>query len=289
MKKIEHAIEYAILMFFLGISKILPRHIASTGYGSLISFFASGMAVNRKPYRHIQQALKTDKVETQRISEDMWMNLGRVLSEFPHLKTIAENDVTFVGGEYIEQLRDDGKCGVLFGAHLGNWEVIPHALISHYDFKMHPVYRAPNNKFVDKKLHAYRTPDNTLIAYPKSAAGMKGMMKALKSGEHLGLLIDQKYNEGVDAPFFGINARTGVAFIELAKKFDCPLVPIRCIRDYGTNFTIEVSAPIETKDRDVMDILAECHALLETWIKEYPEQWLWLHKRWRAEDLDSVK
>jgi KDO2-lipid IV(A) lauroyltransferase len=150
------------------------------------------------------------------------------------------------------------------------------------------VYRAPNNDYVDARLRKYRTQDGEMMTFPKSRQGMKGMVKALKDGEHLGLLFDQKYNEGVDAEFFGMKARTGTAFIELAQKFDCPLVPVRCIRDYGTDFTIEVCDPIQTQNRDVMDILEECHALLEQWILEYPEQWLWLHRRWREEDLKNV-
>lgn len=285
-KNIKYFIEHILLLGFHGFCGLLPRHAASSMFGTLASFIAPSMGMNKKAVRHIDMALKTGRVESIRIAEDMWLNLGRVMAEFPHLKDIAEHDVIFKGGKHIEKLRDDGQCGILFGAHLGNWEIIPHALLHHFNFKMHPVYRAPNNPYVDKRLHDYRAPDATLTPYPKSRQGMVGMVKALKNGEHLGLLIDQKYNEGVDAQFFGMTARTGTAFIELSQKYDCPLVPIRCIRD-GRQFIIEACAPISTKDRDVMDVLDECHALLEQWIKEYPEQWLWIHRRWRQEDLKN--
>jgi KDO2-lipid IV(A) lauroyltransferase len=116
---------------------------------------------------------------------------------------------------------------------------------------------------------------------------MIGMIKALKQGGILGLLIDQKLNEGVTVPFFDMNANTGIAFIDMAKKFDCPLVPMRSIRT-ESGFIMDVCPPIETKNRDTLDILNDVHALLEQWIREYPEQWLWLHRRWKTEELKHV-
>lgn len=284
--KFRYKIEHWGLLILHGFCYLLPRHTASALFGSIAEFIAPKMGMNKKAERHIHNALKTTPEQTSKIAGGMWNNLGRVMAEFPHLQKIAENDVIFKGAEHIERLRDDGQCGILFGAHLGNWEVIPHALLHHYNFKMHPVYRAPNNPLVDKRLHDYRSPDGRLVPYSKSRQGMIGMVKALKNKEHLGLLIDQKYNEGVDAQFFGMTARTGTAFIELAQKYDCPMVPIRCIRD-GDKFIIEAFAPIPTKDRDIMDVLNESHAVLEGWIREYPDQWLWLHRRWREEGFDN--
>jgi len=287
MKSFRYWIEHILLLVFHGVCKIIPWQSASDIFGSLAGFIGPKMAMNRKTMRHIQSALGVDENTAHNIAKEHWNNLGRVMAEFPHLKTIAENHVTFRGAEHLASLRDDGQCGILFGAHLGNWEVIPHALLHHYDLAMHPVYRAPNNPMVDKRLHTYRSPDGRLVPYSKSRQGMVGMVKALKAGEHLGLLIDQKYNEGVDAPFFGMNAKTGTAFIELAQKYDCPLVPIRCIRE-DSGFVIDVLPPVLTWDRDVMDVLKEAHGLLENWITEHPDQWLWVHKRWKQEGLRNV-
>lgn len=245
------------------------------------------MAMNRKAVRHIRAALQCDEETANIIAKGHWNNLGRVIAEYPHLKKIATHHVRFQGLEHLERLRDDGQCGILFGAHLGNWEVLPHSILHHADLGVHSVYRPPNNPMVDKRLHAYRAPKNQLEPYSKSRKGMVGMVKALKGGAHLGLLIDQKYNEGVDAQFFGMNAKTGVAFIELAKKYNCPLVPMRCIREKN-GFLMEVRPPLATKGRDTINVLNDAHALLEQWIKEHPEQWLWLHRRWKTEDLKNV-
>lgn len=282
MIKKHHYIEYWIVLAFHGFCRLLPVRVASGFVGWLAAAIMPHLAVTRKAVRNIKNALDVDEATAQEISKGMWNNLGRIMAEFPHLQDISENRVVFQGKEHIKKLRDDGQCGILFGAHLGNWEVIPHALLTHFDFCMHPVYRAPNNKLVDKRLHRYRSPDGKLVPYSKSRKGMAGMVKALKSGEHLGMLIDQKYNEGIEADFFGMTAPTGTAFIELAQKYDCPLVPIRCIRN-DCDFIIEALPPLETKNRPVESVLTEAHKILEDWIREYPEQWLWLHRRWRME------
>ena len=281
---VKYWLEYICLSGFLGLFKRLCPLKSGKRFGALISKIGVRISKNRTVTRNIRNALNVDETTALGISNGMWNNLGRVLFEYPHLQYLAKNNVVFKGGEHIENLRDDGQGGVLFGAHLANWEIILHALLHHYSFAMHPVYRAPNNPMVDKKLHAYRAPDGRLTPYSKSKQGMIGMMKALKKEKHLGLLIDQKLNEGITAPFFGMNANTGTAFIDMAKKYDCPLVPIRCIRT-NDGFIIEASKPIKTDGRETTQILQEVHTLLESWINEHPEQWLWLHRRWKNEEL----
>lgn len=286
MKNFKYRVEYAGLMILLWICRIVPWQKASGFLGWLAQTVGTRMAMNRKAVRHLQAAFPISDQTAKEIAAKHWNNLGRVMAEFPHLQALAQNHVTFKGTEHLEALKQDGHCGVLFGAHLGNWEVIPHALLHHFDLAMHPVYRAPNNPLVDRKLHQYRSPDGRLIPFSKSRQGMIGMVKALKGGEHLGMLIDQKYNEGLAADFFGMRAMTGTAFIELAQKFECPLVPIRCIRrEDGEGFIIEAFPPVPVENRSREEILSECHSLLEHWIREYPSQWLWIHRRWKMEDL----
>ncbi len=284
MKQFRYWLEHLFLLSLHTICKIMPWTVASSLFGKIAEILGSNMAMNRKAVRHIRAALECNEDTAKDISRRHWNNLGRVMAEYPHLKKIATHHVRFQGLEHLERMRDDGQCGILFGAHLGNWEVLPHAFLHHADLAVHPVYRAPNNPMVDKRLHAYRSPEGRLIPYSKSRQGMMGMVKALKSGEHIGLLIDQKYNEGVDAPFFGMNAKTATAFIDMAQKYDCPLVPARCVREKD-GFLIDVRPPLATKNRDTMDILNDAHTLLEQCIREYPDQWLWLHRRWKPEDL----
>ena len=287
MKECRYWVEHILLMLFHGLCRLMPWTMASRVFGSFAAFIGPKMAMNRKAVRHIRAALQCNEETATAIAKSHWNNLGRVMAEFPHLRSIAEKSVRFKGKEYLEAMRDDNQPGILFGAHLGNWEVLPHALLHHVGLAMHPVYRAPNNPMVDKRLHRYRSPDGKLVPYSKSRQGMVGMVKALKQGEHLGMLIDQKYNEGIVAPFFGMNANTGTAFIELAQKYKCPLVPLRCVREEN-GFLVEALPPIQTEGRLVNDVLAEAHGILEGWITDHPDQWLWIHRRWKNEDLRDV-
>lgn len=281
---LRYWLEYIALIAFLGLCKIIPYPYGPKLVAAIIALVGPLLAKNKIAVRHIQKALNVDLTTAYTISKGMWDNLGHVAGEYPQLQSIAKNHVIFKGEDYIKQLRDDGRPGILFGAHLGNWEVIPHALLHHFDFAMHPVYRAPNNPKADEILQEYRQANGRLNPYAKSVSGTVGMIKALKKGEHLGLLVDQKLNEGIMADFFGMPAKTGTAFIELAQKYDCPLVPIRCVR-IAEGFLIEALPAIDIKGRETEDILADVHAILEQWIKDYPEQWLWLHRRWKKEDL----
>lgn len=288
MKKFRYRLEHVFLLVLHAICKILPWEWGSALFGFIAGFLGPRMAMNRKAVRHIRAALECDENTARDIAKGHWNNLGRVIAEYPQLKTIATHHVRFKGLDILQSLKDDGKPAVLFGAHLGNWEVLPYALLHHVGLEMHPVYRAPNNPYVDQRLHAYRSPEGRLIPYPKSRKGMVAMVKALKDNQHLGLLIDQKYNEGIDADFFGMNAKTGTAFIELAQKYKCPLVPLRCVREKN-GFLVEALPPISTLNREVTNILEDTHALLEKWIREHPDQWLWLHRRWKAEELKHGK
>ncbi len=119
------------------------------------------------------------------------------------------------------------------------------------------------------------------------------MVESLKEGRYLGMLIDQKYNEGLPVSFFGREAMSSPAFVQLAQKFDCPLIPGRIERLGGAHFRVTAFAPMKIfeadgKPRQAEDVMEEAHRLLEAWIMERPEQWLWLHRRWRTDAAEKT-
>jgi KDO2-lipid IV(A) lauroyltransferase len=148
-----------------------------------------------------------------------------------------------------------------------------------------PIYRAPNNPFSDKLLKWARSMGGKLKTIPKSKTGTRQLVKALQEGAHIGMLIDQKYNEGIEADFMGRPAMTSPVYAQLAQKFDIPLIPLRIERTEGPNFRVTVFPPLETRNKNIEEIIDESHKLLGNWIKEKPEQWLWLHRRWDSKKL----
>ena len=121
--------------------------------------------------------------------------------------------------------------------------------------------------------------------YPKSRTGARALLEAIKHGGHLGILVDQKYNEGIPVPFFGHDAMTTTAPASFAIRYRIPLVPARVERLVGANFRVTVFPALKVPDSgdlisDTRTVMTEVNSLFERWIREKPEQWLWLHRRW---------
>ena len=120
---------------------------------------------------------------------------------------------------------------------------------------------------------------------PKGAAAARRAFAALYRGGHLTMLADQKINEGIPVPFFGRPAMTAPALALLALRFGCDVLPVRVERLGGARFRLTVFAPLAlartgNQSADVAALTACVNATLESWIRDRPEQWLWLHRRW---------
>jgi KDO2-lipid IV(A) lauroyltransferase len=131
-----------------------------------------------------------------------------------------------------------------------------------------------------------RTSNIELI--PKGPSGARQTIKLLSRGELVAMFVDQKMNDGIEVPFFGRPAMTAPALASLALKYDRPVIPFRIIRLKGAHFRAEVLAPFrfeasDDRNEDVMRAMTHVNQLLEGWIRQYPEQWLWLHRRWPKE------
>lgn len=281
MKKIRYLIEAALVRGLIALFRLQDAQKASALGGKIARIIGPRLSASRKALRHIETSLHCPPDRSRVILRDMWDNLGRVFAEYPHLYSIMQHHVILEGAENLEGLSYSNKPAIFFSAHLANWEIAaPSLRREHIDVDL--IYRAPNNPYVETILQDCRSMNGALRTYPKSSHGMRQVMSALKQGRRIGILIDQKYNQGVEADFFGQPAMTSTAFIQLAKKFQCPLIPVRVERlDQGAEFRVSVFPSLDiSKDDDAL--LKEAHALLESWISERPSQWLWLHKRWKS-------
>jgi KDO2-lipid IV(A) lauroyltransferase len=276
---------------FFALIRLLPITAASGLGGWIGRTIGPRLGVTKRArgnLRHAFPEMTGPEIET--IVRDMWDNLGRTVMEYPLLGRIrvyeddahVEDHVEVVGAEHLDNLRDDGKPGIFFSGHLANWE-IPAISITRRGLKSHLVYRAPNNPYVNDLFRRRHLSDGTLI--PKGPAGARLALKALANGGHLGMLVDQKMNDGIAAPLFGRDAMTAPALAQLALKFDCPVVPVRCERLGGVSFRITCYPPLDLapsgdREADVLRITTQVNSILEGWIRERPAQWLWLHSRW---------
>ncbi len=285
-RRIGYFAQAVALAAFLGFCRILPVDWASALGGLLGRTIGPHMGQSRKAARNLARALPENSPEqNRRIIRGMWDNLGRVVAEYPHLPRICARleggRVEIEGLEIIRALNTDGKPGILFGAHLANWEVQPF-IARHTGLELGLIYRAPNNEWVDGLLRRLR---DTPLLFRKGQEGAKALFSLLRRGGHAAMLVDQKMNDGIPIPFFGRDAMTAPAIAQFAVRLGAVLVPVRTERLKGARFRITVFPPLElpaTGDRtaDERAIMVSINAIVEDWVRERPEQWLWLHRRW---------
>ena len=285
---IVHPIEafgaFSIYLLF----KLLPLEMASAVGGWLGRTVGPLLPLTNRARRNLARIYpEKSKGEIEVIVRAMWDNLGRVTAEFPHLSEIDVYDpqgpVTVVGAEWVDRLRDDGKPGFFFSAHFGNWEIISLGATQR-GLPLDRVYRAANNRLVEWLYrHGRAAVQGALI--PKGPASVRPLLQSLKNGNHLGMMVDQKMNDGIEAPFMGRPAMTATALIDFALRFDCPVVPARVERTHGAHFRLIVGPAMELvrtgdKTADIAANVARMNAIIEGWVRERPGHWLWLHNRW---------
>jgi len=236
--------------------------------------------------------------EIDTILRGVWDNLGRMGAEFAHLDRLWDYDATNLdGGSRIEispatierfvQLLNDGKPALIFAAHLANWE-LPAVSASTYKIDSAVLYRKPNIAAIDRWLRETRTANMGEMIATDLSAPIK-IAEALTRGAQVGMLVDQYYVRGVEVTFFGRRTMANPLLARLARHFNCPIHGVRMIRLPGHRFRGELTeelVPVRDADGKI-DIAGTTQAIttvVEGWIREHPEQWLWLHRRWRPED-----
>jgi KDO2-lipid IV(A) lauroyltransferase len=231
--------------------------------------------------------------EIATILRGVWDNLGRTFAEYLFLDTIwnegAVGDtpskrIAYAGEDRFFALRDDGKSALIFAAHLANWEM-PAIGAARYNLDVSILFRPPNNPFVAHELLAQRSAQmGRLIATRYGAAA--AALKVLEEGGHVAMLVDTHTHAGIQVPFFGRPAWTSIAFAKLARRTRCPVHGVRVERLGGANFKVTLSPPLtvpvtDDENADIKALVTEVHRMIEGWVRERPEQWNWLHNRWR--------
>jgi KDO2-lipid IV(A) lauroyltransferase len=232
--------------------------------------------------------------EIKTILAGVWDNLGRLGAEFAHIDHIWEHDPAHPEDSRIEiqprthelfaQLRLDGKPALIFACHLGNWELPALAAVAH-GLDAATLYRRPNIASANRIIEEMRAVKmGTLI--PASHDAPFKLAQALQDGQHVAMLVDQYFTNGVEVTFFGRKTKANPMLARLLRQVECPIHGVRIIRLPGHRFRAELSEEVPP----VRDAKGQIHiqgtmqaitSVIEGWIREYPDQWLWLHRRWR--------
>ena len=261
---------------------VLPPQISSAIMGFVFRLIGPLLPYHQRSLFNIKLAMpELSEKEQKRIARMMWSNLGRVVGEYVHVKRLMKSKrITVTGEEHLKLL--DEKGGFLIGAHIGNWELAVTPAINK-ELPVNGVYRRINNALIEPMLNRRVKIFNHI--YEKGVEGARGLAASVKNKEIFAMLIDQKLREGEMLDFFGHKASTAVAHLRFVQKYDLPILAIRVIRTKGCHFIVEINpVDLSSFDKKDPDYLTKTgtfiNSIIEGWIREHPEQWLWPHRRW---------
>lgn len=230
-----------------------------------------------------------DPAERRRLARDSFRHFGRVTADnlkWVHLGTARRAGLLrIVGGEHIRRVIDEGRGGLLFTAHFGNWEVAAEAVAALAPLNV--VARPLDNPLVEAELTRFRRRLGARIISKFQAA--KPILQALRRNELVAILIDQNVlrSQAVFVDFFGRPAATTPGLASFHLRARSPLVPVFCLPGPRSTYLVRIGEPLTFEpsgdiEADVLKITRACTKMIETEIRENPGLWFWFHNRWKT-------
>ena len=286
-------LEYAVVWTLVKLLGLLPRGIARAVGGGVgtVAYRLQGR-LRKTGLRNLEVAFpeKSD-AERERILRRLYRNLGWLLAEFCQMpKYTPQNTRFFLRYEGLEKYlaaRERGKGVLIVTGHLGAWELSSyyHSLMG---YPMSIVIRRLDNAKVDRLVNEIRCLHGNRVLHKDDFA--RGLLGAMRHGETVGILMDTNMTppQGVFVPYFGRLACTASGLARVALKTGAAVLPGFMVREeaewkYVLRFGEEI--PLTVTDDDEADALANTAkftAVIEEYVRRYPEQWLWVHRRWKT-------
>jgi len=286
-------LEYAAAWPFITILGILPRPVArAVGIGLSYIVYILHVRLRKVGMRNLAMAFpEKTEAERARILRGEFASLGRQLAEVCHFPKYTpenvEQVVVFDGIGNYELARARGKGVLLFAGHFGGWELSSFVL-SMRGHWMHVIMRGMDNEYLGRLIEHYRTMHGNKAVDKDDF--VRGLLSAMRADEVVGMLIDTNMTppQGIFVDFFGIPACTASGLARIALKTDAAVVPTFTIWDaalgkYRLRFDLAVEL-VRSGDLEA-DIKANTQkftSIIEEYVRKYPEQWLWVHRRWKT-------
>ena len=274
----------------VALMRTLPVDTASDLGGWFFRTFGPLTSTQKTVTRNLKLAFPDmDATTRQALIARQWENTGRTTAEFPIMDRIILDPerVEIRGLDRLKTIAHTGKPVIFISGHLSNWEVMNAAILS-AKVPYLITYRAANNPYVDARIKAGRAAYGVSMFAPKGSDGAKELLIALQKGKSVGLMNDQKFNRGVPTPFFGHIAETAPGPTRLAQRFGTVLQPLTIRRLHKARFSVTVHDPIAVDDtghkaHDIDTTVCKVSAFIEQAVRDNPEEWFWVHKRWPNE------
>mgnify|MGYP001158205452 CR=1 FL=1 len=285
MKKLIYFIEFIFVYIFFIFFKILGYKLSSN-LGFLIGKFFGPLFRSKKLIiENLKKSNISLKQSYKQVASNVLGNYGRVFSEYPFLKNFRNgklNDFIDIDGKnHLENIKQEKKRVVFVSGHFNNFELMA-MQIEKAGIELSAIYRPLNNIFLNKIMEKSRKKYICKNQIKKGRAGTRQIIKNLKNGSSVALMIDQRVREGSKVKFFQDLATTTTIPAQLIKKYKCELVPIYIERKDKYYFKIHISKPIKINSKKSSEeITLFLNNILEKMILKNPEQWIWSHNRWK--------
>ncbi|VAV90126.1 Lipid A biosynthesis lauroyl acyltransferase [hydrothermal vent metagenome] len=288
-KWLQWSIEAGIWFIGLGLFRLLPITAASALGGWFLRKIGPLTRAHKTALVNIKLVFpQLSETDTKIMAMQCWDNLGRIGGELPHLAKLhpyAKNGrVEILGHEHLQAIIDSNKPAVLISGHFANWEVMA-AAICMGGLPARVSYRHINNPWIDASLARLRLAYGIPELSAKGGTGAKEMLTAMQSGQSVTFLNDQKFNQGIAAPFFGYSLPTAPGPSRLALRFQAPILPVSIVRLPKAKFQVRFHPAITAstnpdKTQAIFETVEQINQFLETQILQHPESWFWVHRRW---------
>jgi KDO2-lipid IV(A) lauroyltransferase len=288
MKRLSYFAEYLLVLLAEGIVRLLPRSWTGA-VGSKLGLSLSSVIYKRRALilDNLSQAFpEKSEAEKERIARGVWMNIGRTAVEFVRLPKLTranvDNFARIEGRAHLEKAKAEGKGLILLTAHFTNWElsgVVAQANLG----DVLAIARPMKNPYVEKWIQSRRSAGGMQIILHREA--VRASLKWLKQKKTIGILADQNlYTGGVFVDFFGRPAATTTLPALLHLRTGAPVLITYTLRE-GDNLRVIYEPPIEfpdvPEDERIVAYTQEVNRHLENLIRRYPENWFWIHNRWK--------
>ena len=274
-------------MFLFFIFKIIGYKNASnlgSKLGSIFGKLIRSEQIIKKNLKIIKSYSDHKLINTDNIVKNVFSNYGRILSDYVYLKKFRgplKKNVNIVGENYLEEIKLKNKKVVFISGHFNNFELMA-MFIDAAGVNLSAIYRPLNNIFLNKVMENIRSKYICKNQIKKGKSGTRELLSFLKKNFSVALMIDQRVSEGVKSEFFGEPAFTTTIPAQIAKKFDCEIVPVHIERFDDIKFNLTIERPLKfNKNKTLEEITLELNKILEKMVLKNPSQWILTHNRWK--------
>ena len=274
-------------LYFEYIAYVITRNILKlfsfNTTSSIGGFLLKNLGKYSKYKNIISRNVSLMKLDTSRITDENLDQTGRVFFEFFNLSKFNWKNIIIKNQKYLDLIQNYKGSKIFISAHIGNWEITRNFLLNE-GFILHSIYRQANNRMIDNYIQKNRHRRNAYF-YKKGSESAKNMIKVLKKGGDLALLVDQRDSSGPLINFFNRKAYASEGFANLALKYQTMICPVYSVRNKDCSFQLIFEKPLEFNEYEDLtpkDLVQKVYIeYFESWINKNPEQWLWSHERWK--------